>query len=80
MKKYVKPELFFENFELSQQIAACQFDSEGTKNDVYSCSFMDETGFIRERIFANSTSSCKVEPEVYCEHNGSDTGFNIFNS
>lgn len=26
MKKYVKPELFFESFELSQSIAACGID------------------------------------------------------
>ena len=26
MKKYVKPDLFFEKFELSRQIAACHFD------------------------------------------------------
>ena len=28
MKKYVKPELIYESFELSQQIAACDYDMD----------------------------------------------------
>ena len=38
MKKYVKPELIFESFEMTQQIAACQYDSNNTHDDA-ACKF-----------------------------------------
>lgn len=81
MKKYVKPELFFESFELSQQIAACQYDSNNTHSDIYNCEFVgDSTSpFPGVKIFLTE-DVCTVEAQSYCEHNGSGTSFNIFNS
>ncbi len=37
MKKYVKPELYYENFELSQHIAACGIDVNFSSGTDYSC-------------------------------------------
>ena len=39
MKKYVKPELIYESFELSQQIAACDYDSKNTSTNE-GCTFV----------------------------------------
>ena len=32
MKPYIKPELYYENFELSQHIAACAYDMQNLKD------------------------------------------------
>ena len=91
MKKYVKPELFYESFELSQQIAACDFDSNDTSTDS-GCQFtgdatrlpnlaeMGVTGIVT--IF---TSGCRgnnmIQYEAYCYHNSNGFGSaGIFNS
>lgn len=76
MKKYVKPELFCESFELAQHIAACDYDSNDTHDDVKTCSFTDGDLV----LFVDGNSSCKVVPEGYCYTNGADNLFNLFNS
>ena len=72
MKKYVKPELFYESFELSQHIAGCNLKlqstdacsiwntvAEGSIEGVHSDSWFVEGG------------ACSVGVEVYCYTNGS---------
>lgn len=81
MKKYVKPELTFESFEVSQQIAACDFDSNNTLSSVTDCVFTgvnEVTGTV-VNIF-QTTSTCEVIAESYCEHASAGGMFNIFNS
>lgn len=74
MKEYVKPELYYESFELSQHIAACYFNLQNSLMDVQYC-VMPETNF-----FAKSNGACTSgEPEGYCYTNGSST-FTAFNS
>ena len=83
MKKYVKPELFYEHFELSQQIAACSYDLDSTTlNEAPICVFIGDTDTMvfGKTIFLETNASCEVKAEDYCEHNGSGTGFNTFNS
>ena len=84
MKKYVKPELFYEHFELSQQIAACNYDLHPNSNATEApvCTFIgDETTMTPGKtIFLQANISCDVKTQVYCEHSGSDIGFNTFNS
>ena len=64
MKKYVKPDLFFEKFELSRQIAACHYDLNLAEN---ACkTFKDPYG----DIFINK-ADCQgylilEENEEYC--------------
>lgn len=80
MKKYVKPELIYEHFELSQQIAACQFDSKNTLNSKATCKFTgDETSpFPGVTIFTVGT--CPDDAEMFCEHSGTDFPGVLFNS
>ena len=79
MKKYVKPELFFESFELSQQIAACQYDLDESTHGDLQCQFVggEDAAFPGVSIF---TDGCVTDTEDYCVHNGSDLQFNVFNS
>lgn len=75
MKTYVKPELFFESFELAQHIAGCALELRS--GDVGSC---DATGTIMGTNFGTDTqigqgwfiakSICAVEVEAYCYTNG----------
>ena len=81
MKKYVKPDLFYENFELSQHIAACAWDMNDSQN-VETCSAVsDSTWGVPEGLHAfNSVAVCTDGPlDSYCYTNGS-SGINIFNS
>lgn len=79
MKKYVKPELFFESFEMSQQIAACDYDSYGTMSNE-SCTFTGlNPDFGTTMTIFLSQGACEVVAESYCYHNAS-TGWGVFNS
>lgn len=82
MKKYVKPELFYESFEMSQQIAACTYDSNNTSNDIVNCGFTGEepNSGVTMTIFLNGNTNCTTIGEAYCEHTGTGAAFNIFNS
>lgn len=73
MKKYVKPELYYENFELSQHIADCGWELQSAnenscyaKGDTEWCYPSDVKAFIAE------TGICDIQPEGYCYTNGSN--------
>ena len=76
MKKYVKPELIFESFEMSQQIASCDFDGDFNET---ACGFTGDNGFGETVTIFSSKPTCDTMPESYCYHNSSG-GFGIFNS
>ena len=80
MKKYVKPELIFERFELSQQIAAC--DYKGSFSDESSCTFTGKNKEFNEvmTIFLDAGKGCLVETEDFCYYGSTGGYFNIFNS
>lgn len=83
MKEYVKPELFFESFELSEQIATCKFDSNNTEMDVTNCAFTGADGdnFIPQgTYFTKVNQACSAEYDEYCYHSSTDGGLNLFNS
>ena len=68
MKKYVKPELYYENFELSQHIASCYITL--TSQNQYTCK-----GDAGGTYIFTSDASCGnlVEnPESYCYTTGND--------
>lgn len=84
MKKYVKPELFFEDFELSHNIASCNlnpdFDKpkQGNPDD---CTF--DAGLV---FFNKANLSCEEKVDLdpasisdFCYQTNVD-GFNVFNS
>ena len=77
MKKYVKPELLYESFVLSEQIATCDFDSMGSFSDPNTCPFAgeDPAGV----YFTDSNNSCAIKFDGYCYTN-STLGANLFNS
>ena len=79
MKKYVKPELIFESFEMSQQIAACDYDSNNTSSDE-GCRFTGiNKDFGVEMSIFMTQGVCDIVAESYCYHNSSG-GYGIFNS
>lgn len=82
MKSYVKPELFYENFELSQSIAACGWDMSNHSNKK-SCTALgdEEWGHFPVTLFTE-TPRCDVteeNAEAYCYEVSSDA-YKLFNS
>lgn len=83
MKQYVKPELYYENFELSAHIAACAWDMKDFK-DVDECSAVSDDdnllGYPGGMRLFNNEEVCLDGPiDDYCYTNG-ESGLNIFNS
>lgn len=82
MKKYVKPELFYEQFELSKHIAACAMDFVGdNKGNVDECYVIPEGGEDLGRAFntAKEGSPCDYTPDDFCYENASPNS-STFNS
>ena len=92
MKTYVKPELYFESFELSQHIASCDFK---LVNALYkdSCQVVktgpstarEDFGDIMGGYFTEVTKSCQNKIgfdrfEHYCYTNGSGSLYCLFQS
>ena len=84
MKKYVKPELFYEHYELSQHIADCAW--ELTSADTTNCSAKADPDFQAvaglPNLFMSDNTSCVLNEktyQAYCYH-GSTGAFNTFKS
>lgn len=85
MRKYVKPELFYEHYELSKHIADCAW--ELTHSNKEECSAVADPDYISEysgmNLFMDSSNGCVLIPGVnydaYCYHGGSG-GPNVFAS
>ena len=80
MKKYVKPELFYEKYELTQHIADCawEFKEHTTVDNCYAQGDSEKVP-IEGNLFV-SHSNCTVTPDVYddyCYHDGAQ-GVNVF--
>jgi len=82
MKKYVRPELFYESFELSHNVANCGYTgrTQYSLNSPQNCYFEYEQG---RKLFFDA-SICTVDAnsvgaELYCYQTGSD-GFTVFGS
>lgn len=84
MRPYVKPQLFFESYELSQHIAACRWDLQYTDENTCYAVFDETLSWNKNedapvsdpgnQLFNNN--SCDFGPEVledYCYHNGAQT-------
>lgn len=68
MKTYVKPELFFESFELSQHIAGCNLTLEIA---VGNCKATGTIEGIPGESWFISKGNCETVVEAYCYTNGS---------
>lgn len=82
MKKYVKPDIFYESFELSQNIAVCGWDMSNLKDKNSCVAIGDETeGNYPVRLFTDAPRCEATEDKVehYCYETGSGS-MAIFNS
>lgn len=81
MKKYVKPELFFESYELSQNIAACGWDMTGL-NDPRTCQAKGDAAFGNPEVLVFTNNEiCDTILENYCYENSADNvSIRVFNS
>lgn len=78
MKKYVKPDLYFESFQLDQHIAACGFDMVDFKDPDQCVSHGDTHGVYPDYtgvavLFSDKNTSCQTPPEQYCYITGVTT-------
>lgn len=81
MKKYVKPELFFESFELSQSIAACGIDAN--HDDEIKCSPTTDPDFWGDKLVVYNDGICANSAqklEGYCYTSGTNEAGRLFNS
>ena len=79
MKEYVKPELYYEDFELSQHIALC--DLKLNLGDPSGCKVIADrvTGGAAQGGFLDTTI-CDFPYEIYCYTNGSGSMPKTFQS
>lgn len=84
MKAYVKPELIFERYELSQHVAACAFDLNSADENV--CDFQSDKkgekifGVEGVSIFANAGICENTDVDSYCYQANGVNGWTTFNS
>lgn len=76
MKPYVKPELYYENFELAQHIAGCAFTSQN-QTSPETCTYRGTIGKIEGSWFIKGNSICETgdarPTQDYCYTNGTTT-------
>ena len=73
MKKYVKPELFYEQFEMAQHIANCGWELQYVANACVAKPDVNEWGDYDQLLFASEGQGCTVtNVQDYCYQNGSD--------
>lgn len=79
MKKYVKPELFFESYELSQNIAACGWDMNHAQPST--CTATGDPSLGNPDVLVFTESNCDLVLERYCyENSASNETIKIFMS
>ncbi|MDY5326071.1 MAG: hypothetical protein SPH42_04335 [Gemmiger sp.] len=85
MKPYVKPELYFESFELAQHIAACAWDMKNN-NDGNSCTAEWDTtdfgGVIEGQLFNYDNNACGIKDKDVGNicYTNSEPNYRVFNS
>lgn len=72
MKKYVKPELFYERFELSQHIADCQWEFNGLNTKEACAAYPEAGGYVDGILFVDKEPCQPGVVEVYCYQPGND--------
>lgn len=83
MKKYVKPELIYEKFELTQHIADCAWELTNSTKDT--CSAQADPDYLPgfPNLFMSDANGCTLIPgtnyQDYCYHDGAQ-GVNVFAS
>lgn len=79
MKKYVKPELFYEQYELSQHIANCEYELKAV--DSNSCHAIGDAdlGLDYFMLYKSEPLCNETDWEDYCYEAGAN-GLKIFDS
>ena len=76
MKKYVKPDLIYETYELSYNVANCSAALNHMEQETY-CNIHDfegiELGYTVFTVNVNCTAGEDQYPEEYCKFTGSAT-------
>ena len=81
MKKYVKPELFFESYELSQNIAACGWDMQNATQPSDCKALGDPSLGNPDILVFTEAAKCDNILERYCyENSASNETIKIFMS
>lgn len=85
MKEYVKPELFYEQFQLSQHVAACGWDMKNPTVEKNCTAEGDWDDFSNEGImFMSDNGRCDIpfDDSIYCYQIGASTdeAVKVFNS
>ncbi len=91
MKPYVKPELFFESYELSQNVASCRWDMNQIDRNVCFAQYdtVGDNSFHEPtlRLFTESNLNCNVQEEGlkdsgydYCYFGATNENAKLFNS
>ena len=77
-KNYVKPELYYESFELSQHIAGCNLTYNNDAQDANNCTASgtitienNDFPIYNNSWFISGNNSCTVPLENYCYTPGS---------
>lgn len=69
MKKYVKPDFYYENFQLSNYASGCSVVADSTNaSDAATCSATLPGGIT---VFA-SAQACITPTDIFCSQNGGE--------
>lgn len=82
MKKYIKPELFYEHYELAQHIADCDWEMTSVDKNVCVAYGDEDMVFAGERLFVTDDVCSITEGtlEEYCYQTGVDGALKVFAS
>lgn len=79
MKKYVKPELFYERYELSQHIADCQWEMNlKNENECIAESDPEAWGGQYTTLFTDYDRCENIDWENYCYQTGNSGDIKVF--
>ena len=85
MKAYVKPQLFFESYELNQNIAACGWDLQHDKKETCVAWYDPKRDNLHPDLdlyMFTDSPRCSILESSYCYMNntGKDDAFKVFQS
>lgn len=81
MKKYVKPELFYERYELSQHIADCQWEMNMAEKETCVAEPDQDPYFLPlsfGTLFSDQPRCDHIDWEQYCYQTGTPGKYKIF--
>lgn len=78
MKKYVKPELFYEHYELSQHIADCAWEMTYATKEVCVAKTDMAVWGCEDTLFTEQPRCNNKEWENYCYQPGAADDFKVF--